>query len=133
MPPIVSPRRCVVIVLLAGLLCSCELLDNTPETASDCSGQQGVVADASQDMVDVLNCTNAPIYTFIVGRDTAALILWAPSVDGDGLEEGARAAYPIDDILGGTTEEELIVFWWHSRIVDGERTFGTVGNVLVPL
>ncbi len=67
----------------------------------------------------LVNNTPEPVYYFVVERDAAALINWAPCTDPAQCKtvppRGARSV-PYDEIASYTpSARQAIVYWWHLR------------------
>jgi hypothetical protein len=70
--------------------------------------------------------TNAgaePVFTFVVGRETAALIDWIPCVDAarcPPIAPGATRREPRPTRPGGAPEGEALVYWWRAAPGPGD-------------
>ena len=78
----------------------------------------GVEAVDRGQYIAITNRTQRDIYTFVVGRQAAALINWAPCVSDPSclpLPHGAtrRVPFPTSS-LTSTVETEALVYWWHA-------------------
>ncbi len=64
----------------------------------------------------IINSSNAPIYYFVVERQSAALINWAPCTDPVAcpkVEAHSAATVPFSRIAGYEPgEQEAILNWW---------------------
>lgn len=75
----------------------------------------GVVVRVDDGQFLVRNETDKPIFTFVVGRETATRIDWIMCADPDRcdpLASGATRRTPLTQISGGD-EPELQFSWWH--------------------
>ncbi len=115
----------LMITLLAGSLAACEVL----------GPDQGAVSARSIGAALFLtNKTEARIYYFVVGRETAALINWAPHL---GLEKSvgrsATGRIAHEAIFRSETEQEVIVYWWHADGEQGQRQPGPIQSFVIGL
>lgn len=77
----------------------------------------GVEALARRGKIQITNRTERPVFTFVVGRETSALIDWMPCVDSvrcPPLEVGATRTVPYPVKIGGAPEKEALIYWWHA-------------------
>lgn len=82
-----------------------------------------VVIQADEPFVTITNNSSKPLFTFIVGKNLAALLDWVPCVDADECppippNSTAKKAYTANNI--DASETEALVYWWHVVVVDGE-------------
>lgn len=72
---------------------------------------------ASAESVTLHNRTSQPVYVFLVERESAALIDWAPCPNPDtcdGLAPGERRTIRYEQIAGYERgEKEALFYWWH--------------------
>lgn len=100
------------------------------------SGATVEAVDRQQDIA-ITNRTPRPIYTFVVGRQAAALINWALCVSGTSCAplppgETRRAPYPTT--LLSSAEREVLVYWWYAvRGSDGRLRPGSLHVEIVTL
>ncbi|MES2521202.1 MAG: hypothetical protein V4617_00795 [Gemmatimonadota bacterium] len=91
---------------------------NTTEPA----GGNGVTAVYRNERIAVTNRRDAPVYTFVIGRNAAAVTDWIPCVQDavcPPIQPGTtREINPIISLQG---ESEVLVYWW-------QRTFGPEGG-----
>jgi hypothetical protein len=63
------------------------------------------------------NRTSAPVYTFVIERETAAVANWAPCTNPatcEAIAPGQQRRIAYDDIPGYEPgDDEAIVYWWH--------------------
>lgn len=128
-----SSRRHALALLLPALLsgaagCSA-LTAPTPAVA--------VGADALAKRIVITNRSRRPVFTFVVGRRAAALILWAPCVGAPGcghVEPGGTRTEPYPGQEQGEAEQEAIVHWWHA-VPDGHGGLrpDSIRSLIVPL
>ena len=117
--------RFLVGLLLLSALSGCAVLEPT---------QGHIIASSSGTTLFVANRTDARIYHFIVGRETAALINWAPSLNPENsVDRGKTARIRHDDIFRSETEHEVIVYWWHAVERDGQQQPGEIQSVVARL
>lgn len=90
------------------------------------------VAKTADDLV-IRNHSEALIWTFVAGRQALNTILWAPSVDGEGIAPGEADSVAIADIPKDPAEQEVVVHWWHAVVQEGERAPGEVQSIVVAL
>ena len=108
----------ILLLLLIGALPACEVIG---------PGEGEVTAQSIGDRLFVTNRTSSRTYHFIVGRGTAAFILWAPHLnEEDSVDRGKTVRIGHDDIFRQETEREVIVFWWHA---DGHGTGREPGEI----
>lgn len=97
----------------------------------------GVEAIARDQKIDVMNRTERPVFTFVVGRDLAALINWAPCVDAvrcPPIPPGSIRSEAYPQVRSGVAEREAIVYWWHAiRGADGTLHADKIRGRLVTL
>ena len=125
-----SPRRsgAILILLLATSGCA-------TSTGLDSGAVEAV---ARQPDIAITNRTQRDIYTFVVGRETAAMINWAPCVAGPScspLPPGntRRAPYATSYLIS-SPEREVLVYWWHAvRGPDGRLHPGSIQVEIVAL
>lgn len=84
---------------------------------SDATGVEigGVIANAESGQIAITNGTSRPVYTFVIGRQFAALALWAPCTNPstcEAIAPGATRRVP-NPSFPGIVETEAIVNWWH--------------------
>ena len=110
------PRLRTLAVALAAMAAACG-----GPTEFRLDGPLSIRADGRA--VEMENTTGETVYTFVVERETAALIDWMPCTsptECDGIEAGARARVGYDAIAGYEAgEREAIVYWWHLRPAAG--------------
>ena len=73
----------------------------------------GILAVARNQHILITNKTQKPIFTFVVGRNSAALINWHPCVEGPlcpPLLPGHVRSEPYP--AAGFGEREVVVYWW---------------------
>lgn len=119
---------CCTAVLVALLLPACSLFEGDATFGGD-----GVTATATGTHLVITNNTDAEVWTFVVGRNLDARILWQPGVEGKGLAPGARKRIRYDDISRSEDEEEVIVSWWHAVEEEGERVPGEIRSFVAEL
>jgi len=72
-----------------------------------------VGATARGTEVTIVNRTRTPVFTFVVGARTAALIYWGPCVDAARCAPLAPGATRRDTVPEAATEGAM-VYWWHA-------------------
>lgn len=92
-----------------------------------------VTVTTTDDALVVANRTNEPIWTFVAGQQALTTMLWAPTIDGDGIPPEGTKSIPISEIPKGPDEQEVIVYWWHAMTQDGERVPGEIQSIVVDL
>ncbi len=114
------------LLLLIGALPGCEMLG--PDEGE-------VSARVFGDALFVTNKTEARIYYFIVGREAATVIRWAPRLDEERSVARGKTAWldREDDVIGSEDEQEAFVNWWHAVERDGERVPGEVHTFVIRL
>jgi hypothetical protein len=71
-------------------------------------------------VLQLSNATAAPVFTMVLGRRTAPLVLWGACVDATVcptlfLAPGASRRAVVDTIArDGARETEALVYWWHA-------------------
>ena len=116
---------CVLLLFVIAVLPACEVLGPDEATLS---------ARSFGDDLYITNKTQARTYYFVVGRGTAAAILWAPHLN---MEEsiapgkGTRIAH--ENIFRRETEREVIVYWWHAAGRGTGREPGEIQSLVVSL
>lgn len=120
-----SAMRLLAGLLLLSLLSSCALLNPKEDEVS---------ARSIASILFVTNGTDARIYYFIVGRETATLIDWLPHLNLE-TSIGRRQTARIDPehLFRSETEDEVIVYWWHAVVREGEAAPGEVHSFIVRL
>ena len=114
-----------VMALLAGALAACEVL--SPDEGE-------VSAHSIGETLFLANKTDARIYHFVVGRETAALINWAPHLNPDkSVGRATTARIPHEEIFRAETEQEAVVYWWHALEDDGPPQPGEIHSLVVGL
>ena len=114
------PRRALALgalMLLAGAMPAC----GSSTAPSD------VIPLRDEYAVVIRNRTNAPMFTFVVGRQAAALVDWFPCVDAvrcPPIMPGRAATRTVNGTLERIREREALVYWWHAV----GRPDGTVGH-----
>jgi len=79
-----------------------------------------IYAVAREQRILITNVTRQPIFTFVVGRNAAELINWAPCVAAPSCPPLApgktrHAPYPARYLADGRERErEALVYWWHA-------------------
>lgn len=96
----------------------------------------GVYAVSRDGNLEVRNRTDAPVFTFIVGRETANLIDWFPCVDAARCPpippgESRRQANPRK--IDGSREKEAVVSWWHVVATPNGLHPDSIRSAVVPL
>ncbi len=100
--------RALILVLLLCILTSCSVFE-TDEKAGDV-----LVLSIAPHLV-ITNKTEARIYYFVVGRETAARINWALHTNLDqSIAKNSTVKISHQDIYRSETEKEVIVYWWHA-------------------
>ena len=114
------------LLLLIGALPGCEMLG--PDEGE-------VSARSIGDGLFITNSTQARVYYFIVGRETATLIDWGPHLDVERSVTPGKTAWldREDDVMGSEDEKEAFVHWWHAVERDGERVPGEVHTFVIRL
>ena len=106
-------------------------------TATPTSVAGTFTASVVDGQLEVINGTTMPVYTFVVGREMAKVVRWAPCVDDaqcPPLAPGASRRTPLPRGPGGAAEQEALVNWWH-RVVgpDSVARMDSVRTIVVPL
>ena len=110
-------RRCAAIMFLLGATGGCGTA-TTPPTGP--AGGETIYAVAREQRISITNVTRQPIFTFVVGRNAAELINWAPCVAAPSCPPLApgktrHAPYPARYLADGRERErEALVYWWHA-------------------
>ncbi len=127
-----TPALCMLALVLCGVfVCSgCSLFGDEASTFGDA---ERVTATLAEDELVVTNHTREPIWTFVIGRASAALIYWVPHLEGEGLAPGASERIKLSDIDKSKSEDEVLVYWWQAIVEDGERVPGEVHSLRVEL
>lgn len=113
------------LLVLVLLLSSCALFETDTHE---------VEARSASSKLLISNHTTARVYYFVVGRETAALILWAPSLDSKiSIARGATAQVAHKDIYRDAQEKQVIVYWWHARELHGEMQPDEIQALVVTL
>ena len=76
-----------------------------------------VAAVAGEQQIAITNQTRRPIFTFVVGREMAALVYWVPCMSGpecEPLPPGATRYVPYPSAAIPEAEREALVYWWHA-------------------
>ena len=94
-----------VLGLVSFALISCA----SPAAPVEIGGVEAVVQGGE---IEITNWTSEPVFTFVIGRELAALALWGPCVDAakcPPIPAGGqrRVAFPAG-------EKEALVYWWHA-------------------
>lgn len=122
-------RHCVLLVLL--------MASNGCATATGPGDGATVAVVDGEQAIAITNRTNRPIFTFVVDRQVAALINWAPCVSGPScppLQPGDTRLTPFPAATAGGAQREALVYWWHAvRGPGGVVRAGDVNVKLVPL
>jgi len=119
----------VAVVLAVG----CEAPLRPPTSVSD-----GVLtATATAGVLRLQNASSQAVNYFVLARDAAPLIDWAPCAGPTcpAVPAGGSVSLPYSGIVGYTSAtKEAIAWWWHS-VSDGAGGFRTdsLRNLLVPL
>ncbi len=130
MYPLRSPRRYSAILVLLLAMSGC-----AAPTGLD-SG--AVVAVNRQQDIAITNRTRRDIYTFVVGREAAALLNWAPCVSGPSCVpippgKTRRGPYATSQLIS-SPEREVLVYWWYAvRDPDRRLRPGSVQVEIVTL
>lgn len=119
----------VIALLVIVGVSACSLV---PGDASTRDTDPVTVAKTADDLV-IRNHSEATIWTFVAGRQALTTMLWAPSVDGEGIAPGEADSVAIADIPKGPAEQEVVVHWWHAVVQEGERVPGAVQSIVVAL
>jgi hypothetical protein len=80
--------------------------------AAACSRSGPVDVTTEAAALRIQNASDSPVYFFVVGRQRAALINWAPCTappSCPSVQPHAERLVPVADI----GEREAIVYWWH--------------------
>lgn len=130
MYPFRSPRRYGALLILFLATSGCATSTGPQNDAVDAVSREQDIA--------ITNRTRRDIYTFVVGREAAARINWAPCVSGPSCVplppgETRRAPFTTAQRIA-SAEREVLVYWWHSvRGPDGTRGPGSIQVEIVPL
>ncbi|HYW32502.1 MAG TPA: hypothetical protein VE869_13420 [Gemmatimonas sp.] len=86
------------------------------------AGGDGVTAVYVNERVAVTNRRDAPVFTFVIGRNAAAVTDWIPCVQ-DALCPPIHpgTSQRINPLISLGGETEVLVYWW-------QRTFGPEGG-----
>ena len=123
------PARFAVFALAAFALLACA-------AGTDPTRIGGVDAISRHGSLEVTNRTDAPVFTMIVGRETATLIDWIPCVDAARCPpippgESRRQANP--RTMNRSLEKEAIVSWWHAVATPNGLSPDSIRSAVVPL
>ena len=96
---------------------------------------EDVTARSRANVVIVKNGTKERVYYFVVGRQLAARINWAQSLDpGNSVAAGDSRAISHEEISqeeGG--EDEAVVYWWHAEGQGETLKPGELNSIVVEL
>ena len=96
-----------------------------------------VAATADSRVLRLTNRTARPAFTFVIGREIAATVLWAPCVDAarcPPIAPSATRDLPYRDGLIADDEREALVHWWHADAgADGTLRPDSIRTIVVPL
>jgi hypothetical protein len=83
--------------------------------------------------IRITNRTNAPVYTFIVGRNASAAVDWFPCVSEEcpSIPPLKTVSKHYSDAIIDENETEALVYWWHAEVVGGERRAGVIRSGVV--
>ncbi|MEM1128293.1 MAG: hypothetical protein AAGI71_16720 [Bacteroidota bacterium] len=112
------------LALIVGLA-GCELL-------ADGTSAERVTARVEGERLFVGNQTTEPVYLFAVGRQMAAVINWAATVDGPALDPGTTQTFALRDLALNAAETELLVYWWSADDANASQP-GPIEAVIVDL
>ena len=110
----VARRGCAAIMFLLGATGGCGTATTGPASG------ETIYAVAREQRILITNVTRQPIFTFVVGRNAAALINWAPCFAAPSCPplvpgQTRHAPYPEPSLAGGRERErEALVYWWHA-------------------
>lgn len=102
-----------------------------------CSEDEGIdkiIASIHNNTVVLSNGGKTDLYYLVIERGTTALIDWVPSVSDESvaLSPGESVTIPFGDITGYKAgDRELILYYWESVTVNGEKVAGEVHNELL--
>ncbi len=83
-------------------------------------------------MFMLTNKTDARIYYFAVGRETAARINWAAHFNREAsVARGETMPIPHDAVHRDEGEKEAVIYWWYAVESDGERVPSDVGSIVI--
>ena len=95
------------------------------------------VAAVRDGQLELTNGTSAPVFTFIVGREMAKVVRWAPCVEPfecPPIAPGATRRVALPQGPGGAAEREALVNWWHRATgPDGTMQPDSIRTIVVPL
>ncbi|HZF67255.1 MAG TPA: hypothetical protein VEZ47_04375 [Gemmatirosa sp.] len=108
-------RLAALAVLVASVAAACQ----TPTAAGEARTRSGVRAEyRGGGLLRLSNATAAPVFSVVLGRRTAPLVLWGACVDAalcPPLAPGASREVAVDTVArDGARETEAIVYWWHA-------------------
>lgn len=124
-----SKLALAAVVLAVG----CEAPSRPPTLVSD-----GVLtASAAAGVLRLQNASSEAVNYFVLARDAAPLIDWAPCAGPTcaAIPAGGSVSLPYSAIAGySSATSEALVWWWHS-VSDGAGGFrpDSLRNLLVPL
>ena len=108
-----SKLALVAVVLAVG----CEVPSRPPTSVSD-----GVLtATATASVLRLRNASSQAVNYFVLARDAAPLIDWAPCAGPTcaAIAAGGSVSLPYSQIVGySSATKEAIIWWWHS-VSDG--------------
>lgn len=96
----------------------------------------GVDAVSRDGNLEVTNRTDAPVFTFIIGRETSALADWVPCVDAarcPPIPPGESRRQANSRKIDGSREKEAVVSWWHAVATPNGLHPDSIRSAVVPL
>jgi len=119
--------RVLIFALLLSTLSSCSVFE------SDEEARKVLVLSIAPNLI-ITNKTEARIYYFVVGRETAARINWAPHTNRDqSIAKNAIVKISHRDVYRAETEKEVIVYWWHAINTIGSIKPSEIQAIVVEL
>ena len=117
-------RRLLLLLAPLLLLAACEDLFSPSEE---------VGVRALPEAIAVHNGSDRPLYTFLVSAHIQPLIDWIPMICDDcgKVEPGETRLFPVDQIIGASSGDTVVVHYWRAvvgpgGVVPGEMNFRRV-------
>src|SRR5687767_13666321 len=97
----------------------------------------GVEAVARLGQIEITNRTTSPVFTFVIGRESAALVDWIACVNAavcPPLAPNDIKRVPYPKKTDGRPEREALVYWWHAVLgSNGQQRPDSIRVGIVPL
>ncbi len=117
-------ERIFLLICLVGCMMSCD--------SNETPGTDTFTVDLTREGLTLHNGFERAVYIFAVGRNTDTLIDWGPSFSAENEIAGhSSRTYPFEALPLTEGEKEILVYWWHADIRDGERVPTAIQHALV--